>query len=87
MFADDIERRTEFLKAGNDGLKDTVEKADEIFQRDGNAHGDVALISSSYDCSSESGFEITGHDIGPRKTKGTEYDARRRSLQRRRVYR
>lgn len=31
----DVECRADFLKAGNDGIKDTIEKADEIFERDG----------------------------------------------------
>jgi len=81
MYADNID--PEVLKSGNPILKETVAKADRSFRSDGNSYGDIALISSSYDCCSEFGFEITGHDIRPRKTKGTEYDSRRRSLQRR----
>ena len=30
-----IECRSEYLKSGNDGIKNTVEQADEIFDRDG----------------------------------------------------
>lgn len=71
----------DFLKAGNDGLKETIEKADEIFERDGKISPQLETHASSNDCSGEPGFKIIGHDFGPCKTQGKEYDSRGCSVQ------
>jgi non-structural maintenance of chromosomes element 4 len=39
-----IESRAELLKAGNNGIKNTIEQADEIFERDGKVLCRVGLI-------------------------------------------
>jgi len=59
-----VECRSEYLKPGNDGIKNTVDEADSLYVASGQITPvDMKTNGSTYDGISKSRLEITRHDI------------------------
>jgi len=77
-----VETRTELIKPGNNGIQETVEKADDLFDREGILHvfyGMLTFSAKSY--RGESRFKIVGHYIRPCQTQSPEHEPRGRGVQ------